>query len=96
MLVLSREKDQRIVITCPDGTRLEVVCVATSRHWCKIGFEAPREYAVHRAEVQGRIDAEGPKRHQPNLRDLHQRIADLESEIERRNRVEHAHARDGL
>ncbi len=57
-LVLSRHKEESCIITCPDGTRIEVLCVEIRGDKVRLGFKAPREYSVHRSEVQKLVDAE--------------------------------------
>lgn len=59
-LVLARQVDERIVITHPNGTRIEIV--VNSFRWgakkhVRLGIEAPKEFAIHRGEVQKLIDA---------------------------------------
>lgn len=56
MLVLSRKKNETIIITCPDGTRLEFIAVEMRGDKMRIGVEAPKDYTIHRGEVQARID----------------------------------------
>lgn len=58
MLVLTRLCRESIFITCPNGDRLEVFVVETRFDRVRLGIEAPEEYAVHRAEIQAKIDAE--------------------------------------
>lgn len=54
MLVLSRKKNERIVIA--GGIVITVVEVRGDR--VRIGIEAPKEVAVHRQEVQEAIEQE--------------------------------------
>lgn len=51
MLVLSRQRDESIIIICPDGT--EIIIKVVDIRWDKIrlGFDAPKAYLVHRVEV---------------------------------------------
>ncbi len=60
MLVLSRKPGEWI--TVGDNVRLQVVAVVGDR--VKLGFEAPRDVAIHRSEVKARIDREGDNRDQ--------------------------------
>ena len=53
MLVLSRKKNQRIVI----GETIELVVVAVNGDRVKLGFNAPREVHIHREEVHRRIQS---------------------------------------
>lgn len=56
MLVLSRKRDERIVITTRHGERIEVCLVEMRGDKCRIGIEAAADVTVHRAEVQSAID----------------------------------------
>lgn len=59
MLVLSRQRDEATVISTPDGsTRISVTVVDVRGDKVRLGIEAPREFAVHRSEVQAAIDRE--------------------------------------
>lgn len=50
MLVLSRKKNQKIIISTPLGI-IECVVVQISGGKVRLGFNAPREIPVHREEV---------------------------------------------
>jgi carbon storage regulator len=56
MLVLSRKRNQRIVI----ANNIELVVVAVSGDRVKLGFSAPANVPIYREEVQRRIDTECP------------------------------------
>lgn len=59
MLVLSRYRDERIIITDPTtGARIEVMVVEIRDNKVRLGVSAPIEWPVHRAEVQDAIDRE--------------------------------------
>ncbi len=58
LLALDREINETIVITCPDGTRLEIIQLAVHGKRSTIGVKAPREYTINRSELQDQIDAE--------------------------------------
>ena len=58
MLVMTRRRDEEIVIVCPDGARLRIVACENREDRTKIGVEAPPQYIVNRKEVQERVDAE--------------------------------------
>ena len=58
MLVLSRRPEESLIITTPDGVRIEVIVTKISGGKAWIGIDAPTNFAVHRGEVQARIDAE--------------------------------------
>lgn len=53
MLVLSRKKNEIIVLICPDGTRIEVSVVRVSSFSVRLGVIAPREVLVIRKELLG-------------------------------------------
>ena len=53
MLVLTRERDEEIVI----GGNIRVVVVEIRGDKVRLGIEAPAEIPVHRREVQDRIEA---------------------------------------
>jgi len=51
MLVLSRERDERVIIRCPSGESIEVaVCEILGRK-VRLGFVAPASYVIDREEV---------------------------------------------
>lgn len=54
MLVLSRKKDEVIVI----GGIVEVLVVEVRGDKVRLGIKAPREVTVHRKEVQEAVDRE--------------------------------------
>jgi len=60
MLVLSRRRDERILI----GDNIEIVIVEIRGEKVRIGIDAPTEIAVHRAELrtsaEGQIEAKPP------------------------------------
>lgn len=62
MLVLQRRRDEKVIITAPDGTRIEITACNfrgyAAERSVRLGIVAPPEYAIHRAEVQAAIDAE--------------------------------------
>ena len=59
MLVLSREVNEKIIITAPDGTQIALMLVEVRGDKARIGIKAPWTYTVHRAEVQNAIDSNG-------------------------------------
>lgn len=64
MLVLSRKRDERIVLTVPPSTtptRIEFTCVDIRGDKCRTGWEAPTEVAIHRGEVHEAIERAGPQ-----------------------------------
>ena len=58
MLVLSRKVSEKICITSPDGTVITLMMVEVRGDKARIGIDAPREWTVHRAEVQRKVDKE--------------------------------------
>lgn len=54
MLVLSRKKDERIVI----GDNITILVVEIRGDKVRLGIEAPREVSVHRQEVYEAIQRE--------------------------------------
>ncbi len=60
MLVLSREIEERVEITCGDTTITVVVCdvrKSNGIYKVRLGFDAPRDVSVHRSEVADAIRA---------------------------------------
>lgn len=56
MLILSRKAGEGLVLTCPDGTRIDVVVtdirkIGTARPVAKLGIAAPQAVAVRRDEL---------------------------------------------
>jgi carbon storage regulator len=60
MLVLSRRKDEKIVI----GDNITVMVIETRHDKVRLGIEAPPEITVHREEVYQAIKAEEAARQQ--------------------------------
>lgn len=58
MLILNRKRNQRIVLTAPDGQRIYVELTDVRGKKAAIGVEAPREYRVDREEVALRREME--------------------------------------
>jgi len=56
MLVLSREVNERIIITLPDGVRITIMVIEIRGHKTRIGFDAPKNVGVNRSEIQDLID----------------------------------------
>lgn len=59
MLVLTRREGEVVVITMGD-TRIVVVMLDCTqrRGQAQLGFKAPPEVRIHRAEIQTRVDRE--------------------------------------
>ena len=56
MLVLSRRRGEKIIITTPGGVRVVVIVIAIRGDNVRMGFEAPDDVSIHREEVQAEID----------------------------------------
>lgn len=57
MLVLSRQRDQVIVLKVA-GIEINLTLLDIRGDKCRLGFEAPPEVTINRAEVQAKIEAE--------------------------------------
>lgn len=58
-LVLTRNVDERVVVTLPDGRRMYVTLVAIrTGERAKLGFNAPSDVQIQREEIQDQIDRE--------------------------------------
>lgn len=55
MLVLSRKKNESIVISLGGGEEITVVVVEIRGNYVRLGVEAPKEIPVHRREVYDAI-----------------------------------------
>jgi len=60
MLVLSRKRDEKIII----GDNITIMIVEVRGETVRLGIEAPREVPVHRMEVYESIQQEGEHRKQ--------------------------------
>lgn len=58
MLVLSRNPGEKVIIVTPSGEEITVCVVEVRGDRARMGFEAPREYAIHREEVMQAIRTE--------------------------------------
>jgi carbon storage regulator len=56
LLVLSRKRNETIIVTHPDGTRIVVTVVDPRGDKVRIGISAPPDVIIHRAEIQLEID----------------------------------------
>lgn len=54
MLVLQRRAGESIIITAPDGTRIEILVETIDYRRVRIAIDAPRTYIVDRDEVDKR------------------------------------------
>lgn len=57
MLVLSRKVNETIIVTAPDGTRITLMLIEIRGDKARIGLAAPREWSVHRGEIQAVVDS---------------------------------------
>ena len=58
MLVLSRHRDESIVITLEDGRRIDIQVVDILLGKVRLGVTADRSIIVHRDEIQALVDRE--------------------------------------
>jgi len=58
MLVLTRKKNERIIITTADGQVIYLVVVEILSEKVRIGIEAPKDIRINREEVQLRMRKE--------------------------------------
>lgn len=56
MLVLTRHKEEKVVITTAAGERITVMVMGLDRGRVRLGFDASKDVTVHRKEVQDAID----------------------------------------
>ena len=54
MLVLSRKKDEKIII----GDNIEITVVDVSGDQVQLGIDAPKEIEIHREEIYRKIEKE--------------------------------------
>jgi len=57
MLILSRKKNETVIITVGDQ-RIRVTLVAIRGDKVRLGFDGPKTVTIHRTEIQERVDAE--------------------------------------
>lgn len=58
MLVLSRKKNESVIITVPPSTTpttITIMNVQIKGDTCRIGLDAPKETIIHRKEVQDKL-----------------------------------------
>lgn len=68
MLVLTRHEGEIIVITNPSsGERVQIKVVSIDGARARIGIDAPKDWPVHRSEIQNEVDARAA-RLQPTAR----------------------------
>ncbi len=58
MLVLSRKRGENVVVVTPSGEQITICVIEIRGDRARMGFEAPKEYAIHREELMQAIHAE--------------------------------------
>ena len=58
MLILTRRVNETLVISIPDGRRIEVEVLGFKGNQVRVGISADDDIVIHRGEVQERIDTE--------------------------------------
>lgn len=61
MLVLTRKKNETVIITLPDGRTIVAVVAETRGDKVRLGFIADDDIKIHRSEVHRAIRAESEK-----------------------------------
>lgn len=56
MLILKRRRDERVILTTAEGTRIELLIIDVRDGAARLGFTAPADVVIHRSEIQERID----------------------------------------
>ncbi len=56
MLVLSRKREERIIITLPDRRQITLMVVDIRGDKVRLGLEAPTDILIHRFEVQIEVE----------------------------------------
>lgn len=64
MLVLSRQRDEDVIITTKSGERIIVTIVDIRGDKVRLGFTADESVAIHRREVQEAIERENARYHE--------------------------------
>lgn len=54
MLVLSRHRNEKIIITC-GGINIDIIIVDIRGDKVRVGIQAPNEVSIHREEVYDKI-----------------------------------------
>ena len=68
MLVLSRKKDESVVI----NNNIRIVVVEVRGDKVRLGVEAPKEVPVHRSEVYEAINNDDPDKTNPSVNNIPQ------------------------
>lgn len=61
MLVLTRRRNEKVIVTLDDGRRCEIVVAELRHDKVRLGFNFPDGVTVHREEVQQAIDRQEGK-----------------------------------
>lgn len=61
MLVLGRSLDDVVIITNPDGTKIKITVVDLRRGHVRLGFDAPPEIKINRADRKNQEDSNASK-----------------------------------
>ena len=56
MLVLSRNKGERVILTCPGGVKVTVTFIRYNGRSILLGFDAPEDCIISREELEGVSD----------------------------------------
>lgn len=56
MLILSRKRNEEIVVTCPRPCRIVVAVAEINGDKARIGVEAPPDVVINRREVQDAME----------------------------------------
>ncbi len=65
MLVFSRRRDEKVILTIPPSNQertIEVFIVETYSEKVRLGFTAPKEIIIDREEVDQQVKARGQRR----------------------------------
>jgi len=62
MLVLSRQRDEDVIITTPEGREIVVTVVEVRGEKVRLGLVADKEVAIHRREVKEAIERENARK----------------------------------
>jgi carbon storage regulator len=61
MLVLTRRKNESLVVGPPDGAIAEITVVEIRGDKVRLGIEVPREWMLHRREVYDAVNRPQPQ-----------------------------------
>lgn len=52
MLIIARRKDERVILTTPEGTRVVLTLMGLDRARALLAFDAPRSIRIERADPE--------------------------------------------